>query len=139
MVLNSFSFCLSVELLISPSDLKESLAGYSWLWVFPVVTLNVVYHATLFWPAEVLFCFCCALTPTWRLLGGFLDGSDGKESACHTGKPGSVPGSGTSPGEGSGNPSSIAWEFHGQRNLAGCSPWGRRESDMTVLEEMMVA
>ena len=23
-------------------------------------------------------------------------------------------------------------EFHGQRSLAGCSPWGRKESDMTV-------
>ena len=22
-------------------------------------------------------------------------------------------------------------EFHGQRNLAGCSPWGHKESDMT--------
>ena len=28
-VLNSFSFCLSVKLLISPSNLSESLAGYS--------------------------------------------------------------------------------------------------------------
>ena len=71
---------------------------------FPVVTLNIVYHATLFWPAEVLFCFCCALTPSWRLLGGFLDGSDGQESACNAGDLGSIPGSGTSPGEGNGNP-----------------------------------
>ena len=22
-------------------------------------------------------------------------------------------------------------EFHGQRSLGGCSPWGRKESDMT--------
>ena len=25
----------------------------------------------------------------------------------------------------------LAYEFHGQRNLAGYSPWGHRESDMT--------
>ena len=31
-------------------------------------------------------------------------GSDGKESACSTGDPGSIPGSGRSPGEGNGNP-----------------------------------
>ena len=31
-------------------------------------------------------------------------GSDGKESACNTGDPGSIPGSGRSPGEGNGNP-----------------------------------
>ena len=34
----------------------------------------------------------------------FLCGSDGKESACNVGDPGSIPGSGRSPGEGSGNP-----------------------------------
>ena len=33
----------------------------------------------------------------------FSGGSDGKESACSAGEPGSVPGSGRSPGEGYGN------------------------------------
>ena len=32
------------------------------------------------------------------------DGSDGKEPACNAGDPGSIPGSGRSPGEGNGNP-----------------------------------
>ena len=35
---------------------------------------------------------------------GFPGGSDGKASACHGGDPGSIPGSGRSPGEGNGNP-----------------------------------
>ena len=35
---------------------------------------------------------------------GFPSGSDGKESACSAGDPGSVPGLGRSPGEGNGNP-----------------------------------
>ena len=35
---------------------------------------------------------------------GFLGGSDGKESACKVGDPGSIPGSGRSPGEGNGSP-----------------------------------
>ena len=30
--------------------------------------------------------------------------SDGKESTCHAGDPGSIPGLGRSPGEGNGNP-----------------------------------
>ena len=34
---------------------------------------------------------------------GFPGGSDGKESACNAGDPGSIPGSGRSPGEGNGN------------------------------------
>ena len=37
--------------------------------------------------------------------GGFRNfgSSDGKESACNVGDPGSIPGSGRSPGEGNGN------------------------------------
>ena len=35
---------------------------------------------------------------------GFLGGSDAKESACNAGDPGSIPGLGRSPGEGSDNP-----------------------------------
>ena len=35
---------------------------------------------------------------------GFPGGSDGKESACSAGDPGSIPGLGRSPGEGNGNP-----------------------------------
>ena len=31
-------------------------------------------------------------------------GSEGKESACSAGQPGSIPGSGRSPGDGNGNP-----------------------------------
>ena len=35
---------------------------------------------------------------------GFPGGSDGKESACNAGDPGSIPGFGRSPGEGNGHP-----------------------------------
>ena len=35
---------------------------------------------------------------------GLPGGSDGKESACNAGDLGSTPGSGRSPGEGTGNP-----------------------------------
>ena len=34
---------------------------------------------------------------------GFPGGSDGKESTCNVGDPGSIPGLGRSPGEGNGN------------------------------------
>ena len=37
-------------------------------------------------------------------LGGFPDGSDGKESACNVRDPGSISGLGRSPGEENGNP-----------------------------------
>ena len=35
---------------------------------------------------------------------GFPGGSEGKASACNVGDPGSIPGSGRSPGEGKGKP-----------------------------------
>ena len=35
---------------------------------------------------------------------GFPGSSDGKESDCNSGDPGSIPGLGRSPGEGNGNP-----------------------------------
>ena len=39
-----------------------------------------------------------------KLHAGFPGGSEGKASACNVGDPGSIPESGTSPGEGNGNP-----------------------------------
>ena len=40
---------------------------------------------------------------------GFPDGSVGKESTCNAGDPGSIPGSGSSPGEGRGYPFQYSW------------------------------
>ena len=64
---------------------------------------------------------------------GFPGGSDSKESACNAGDLGSIPGLGRSPGEGNGNPLqySCLENPHGQRSLAGYSPEGHKESDMT--------
>ena len=39
----------------------------------------------------------------------FPDSSVGKESACNAGDPGSIPGSGRSPGEGIGYPLQYSW------------------------------
>ena len=49
---------------------------------------------------------------TW-LLQGFPCGSAGKESACHVGDLGSIPGLGRSPGEGKGYP----LQFSGLENF----------------------
>ena len=63
-VLNYFIFCLSVKLLISPSNLYESLTrqsilGYSF---FPFITLNLSCHSL--WPAE--FLLKRQLIPLWE-------------------------------------------------------------------------
>ena len=63
----------------------------------------------------------------------FPGGSDGKASACNVGDPGSILGSGKSPGEGNGNPlqySCLENSMDG-RSLVGYSPWGPKDLDMT--------
>ena len=64
---------------------------------------------------------------------GFPGGSDGEESTCNAGDLGSIPRLGRSPGGGHGNPLqySCLENPHGQRSLAGYSPWGLKESDTT--------
>ena len=64
---------------------------------------------------------------------GFPGGSDGEESACNAGDADSITELGRSPGEGHGNPLQYTWleNPHGQRSLAGYSPWGSKESDTT--------
>ena len=52
-----------------------------------------------------------------------------KESACNVGDPGSIPGSGRSPGEGNGNPLQYSCL---ENSMDRCySPWGHKESDTT--------
>ena len=56
---------------------------------------------------------------------GFPGGSDGKESACDTKDPGSIPGSGTSSGEGNGNPLQYSClENPMDREACGLQPMG---------------
>ena len=64
---------------------------------------------------------------------GFAGSSDGKESACNAGDLDSIPRLGRSPEGGHGNPLQYSdlENPHRQRSLAGCSPWGCKESDVT--------
>ena len=66
---------------------------------------------------------------------GFPGDSDGKESACNAGDLSSIPRLGRSPGGGHGSPFqySCLENPHRQRNLAGPSLWGHKESDMPEL------
>ena len=65
------------------------------------------------------------LRPKLREQVGFSGGSNGD--------PGSISGSGRSPGEGNGKPLQYSCQesSHGQRSLVGYSPWGAKELDMT--------
>ena len=69
-------------------------------------------------PMDFFFFFC---------LCDFPGVSDSKESACNSGEPGWE-----DPLEKGMEPTPVFWpgKSHGQRSLAGYSPWGRTESDM---------
>ena len=64
---------------------------------------------------------------------GFPAGSVVENPPASAGDSGSTPGSGRSPGEGTGNPLqySSPGAVHAQKNLVGYSPWGHREPDKT--------
>ena len=68
------------------------------------------------------------LSAQWGLPGS----SAGKEYACNVGEPDLIPGWGRSSGGGHGDPLqySCLENPHGQRSLAGYSPWGHKESEV---------
>ena len=57
---------------------------------------------------------------------GFPGSSDGKESACNAGDPGSIPWLGRFPGEGNGNPGNPTCLENSMDR-----PWGHKESNRT--------
>ena len=63
----------------------------------------------------------------------FPGGSDSKESTCNARDLDSIPGLGRCSGGGHDNPLQYSYleNPHGQRSLAGYSPWGRKDLDMT--------
>ena len=67
------------------------------------------------------------------VFSGFPCGSAGKESTCNARVLGLISGSGRSPGREHGNPLQFSCleNPHGQRSLAGYSPWGRKDLDTT--------
>ena len=70
---------------------------------------------------------------TIEMFLGFPGGSDSKESTCNSGDLDSISGLGRSPGGGHGKPLqySCLENPHGQRSLAGYSPWGSKELETT--------
>ena len=90
-------------------------------------------YLPLKWVLRVSHSSACELTVPTHLRWGLPCSSNGKESACNLGVPGLIPGLGRSSGEGNGNSLQVflPGEPHGQRSLAGYSPWDRRGSETT--------
>ena len=132
-------FCLQAA-----SSAKVPTLYWRWTLMPPIHPCKGLTLFTVQEPFDFCFVFFCG---TSQLVGPYFsdlrdwtqamavnsDGSDDKESACNGGDLGLIPGSGRSPGEENWQPTPVflPGESHGQRSLAGCSPWGRKESDMT--------
>ena len=85
------------------------------------------------WTNSIKYNYYYYIVVVYSIIMGFPGGSDGKESACDARDLGSIPGLGRFPGGRNGN---LLQYFrlenpHGQRSLAGYSPWGRKELDTT--------
>ena len=100
---------------ISYTRYFDQLLGYSLL-----ISNFLRQWLSMFWPWPII-----------RM--GFPGGSEVKASAWNVGDPGSIPGSGRSPGEGKWQPTPVILpgESHGGRSLVSYSPPGRKESDTT--------
>ena len=83
-------------------------------------------------PIKAPLWVCVMLCEILGRLFGFLGGSPVKNPPAYAGDLGLIPGLGRSPGGGHSNPQYRCLENpHGQRSLAGYSPWGHKESDLT--------
>ena len=77
-------------------------------------------------------CKNVVINTVYEVKGIFPGGSVGKESTCNAGNPGLIPGWGrSSEKEMATYSNNLAWRIYQQRSLAGYSPWGHKESDMT--------
>ena len=145
----------------NPSKLKKSVEaewGPLCYWIFTCIfSTKLIKNEYILWMQKHLSCselaslfffaslyekklFCWHVTwprSTCLLLtievSGFPCGSAGKASAYNAGDLGSIPGSGSSPGEGNGSPHQVflPGKSHGRRSPVGYSPWGHKESDTT--------
>ena len=85
-------------------DTTEQLTLYSHISYFSFIVSHLTFH-------DIYSIFTCN-----HRMKGFPGASDGKESACNVGDPGSISGPG---------------ESHGQSSLVGYIPWGCKELDTT--------
>ena len=94
-----------------------------------LVFLSIFHHREFISPALLSSLFLFSINYVFKLYPG---GSEVKASACSVGNPGSIPGSGRSPGEGNGNPLQYSClENPMDGGAQQVLPWGCKESDTT--------
>ena len=90
-----------VGLNLNIQNTKIMASGPITSWEIGGETVETVSDFIFFFGSQITADGDCSHEIKRRLLLGFPGGSDGKAPACNAGDPGSIPGSGRSPGEGS--------------------------------------
>ena len=93
-------------------------------------------YETIFYQVGTIWCTFLKMCSTFLLGGPFPGGTSGKEPMCQCRRhkrPGFSPWVGKIPWTRAWQPTPVflPGESHGQRSLAGYSPWGHKESDTT--------
>ena len=109
-LLNSFTFnhlCLPIHHFTT-----NNVTVLSSILIFSI-TSSKLFSLHLACHSRPFLCLLCSFLFSSHtvIFEGFPGGLDGKVSACNAGDPGSIPGSGRSPGEGNGYPSILAWKI----------------------------
>ena len=97
-------------------------------WFISCITPCSSHFASFIWTILFISMASPILSPTRDSHQG---GSDSKESACNAGDPGSIPGSGRSPGVGNGNPLQYSCLENSMDRGDWWATWSCRESDTT--------
>ena len=120
---------------LNESSLYEMKKYVSLLWCWLIVQLHIFIFKKIFNLRIIALQYCAHICHilTWIiyilkgiliLIQGFPGGSDGKESTCHIGYLGSIPGLGRFPGEGKG----FALQYSGLENSMDCIVHGVAKS-----------
>ena len=124
--------------------IHSSFQGLTWKSrMFTIVHFPWSLLTTDFAPASKdVLSFSVSEPPLYLVTTGFSGGASGKEPACQCRRHkrhGFNPRVGKIPWKGKWQPTPVllSGESHGQRSLAGYSPWGRKELDRTEATEHM--
>ena len=112
---------------------KNKISSLFFAFVFMYYAFCMYVCTYVFYVKSTILLYELVLLPLRARGLGLPRWLSGKESSGNAGDAGLITGSGRSPGKGKWQPTPVflPGESHGQRSLAGYSPWGCKELDTT--------
>ena len=122
------SHLFSISMILSLKEYIDHVTLWDWMFPLQFTPMNSSSHSRVLCITR-LFSFCCWVTVDASFPGGWVV----KYLPANAGDAGSILWSESSPGGGNAYPLqySFCGKSHGQRSLAGYSPWSHIQSDRT--------